>query len=101
MLEDPLVAPVLLNDATSIRKAVRENPSLLQHKTTIVSAFTPLEGASLLHVAAEFGNLDAARALLEMGAPVDARAAIDGSGMNGHTPLLSHREFKWESLRYP
>ena len=88
VLEDPVVAPVLLNDARSLREAVRKDPLLLQHKTTIVSAFTSLEGASLLHVAAEFGNLDAARALLEMGAQVDARAAMDGSGMNGHTPLF-------------
>ena len=88
VFDDPLVAPVLLDDAGLLRRAIQENSLLLQHRTTIVSAFTPLEGASLLHVAAEFGNLKAARVLLEMGAPVDARAATDHSGMNGHTALF-------------
>ena len=54
----------------------------------MASAFTPLVGASLLHVAAEYGHLKAARVLLAMGAAVDARAAVDDFGMNGHTPLF-------------
>jgi ankyrin repeat protein len=55
---------------------------------TLGSAFTPLVGASLLHVAAEYGHFDAARALVEAGADVDARADADGDGLNGHTPLF-------------
>jgi hypothetical protein len=62
VLDDPIVAPVLLNDADAIRAAVRADPSLLEHRTTLTSSFTPLVGATLLHVAAEYGNLDAARA---------------------------------------
>jgi ankyrin repeat protein len=54
----------------------------------MVSAFTPLVGASLLHVAAEFGNADVARVLIEMGADVNAHAAIDEYGLNGHTPIF-------------
>lgn len=87
-LDDPLVAPVLLDDADSLAAAIRGNPSLLEHRTTIVSAFSPLVGASLLHVAAEYGHLKATRVLLEMGADVEARAAVDDFGLNGHTPLF-------------
>lgn len=47
-----------------------------------------LKGATLLHVAAEFGNLEAARLLLDRGAQVDARAAIDDAGVGGQTPLF-------------
>jgi ankyrin repeat protein len=39
-------------------------------------------------VAAEYGNLKAARALIEAGADVNARADIDGHGLSGHTPLF-------------
>lgn len=87
-LDDPLVAPALLDDPDTLAAGIGDNPHLLQHRTTMVSAFTPLAGASLLHVAAEYGHLKVARRLLEMGAQVDARAALDEDGLNGHTPLF-------------
>ena len=85
---DPVIVPVLLDDADAVRAAVRTDPSLLSHRTTMVSSFTPLVGASPLHVAAEYGNLNAARALVELGADVNATAAADEHGLNGHTPLF-------------
>ncbi|HKQ63213.1 MAG TPA: ankyrin repeat domain-containing protein [Candidatus Polarisedimenticolaceae bacterium] len=87
-LEDPVVAPVLLDDAAALAAAIRRDRSLLEHRTTLVSAFTPLVGVSLLHVAVEYGHLSVARTLLENGADVDARAAVDAAGLNGHTPLF-------------
>jgi ankyrin repeat protein len=47
-----------------------------------------LQGATLLHVAAEYGNLEAAKLLLERGADVNARAAVDESGVGGQTPIF-------------
>lgn len=88
VLPDPLIAPVLLNDADGIKDAVTATPALLEHRTTLVSAFTSLVGVSLLHVAAEYGNLNVARALVEAGADVNARAEVDEVGLNGHTPLF-------------
>ena len=87
-LDEPAIHHVLLDDADALAAELARRPALLQHRTTLVSAFTPLVGASLLHVAAEFGNVRAARVLLEHGAAVDARAAIDNCGLNGHTPLF-------------
>ncbi len=88
VLPDPLLAAVLLNDGPAITDAVRARPAVLEHRTTLVSAFTSLTGVSLLHVAAEYGNLNAARALVDAGADVNATAAFDDYGLNGHTPLF-------------
>lgn len=88
VLDDPRVAPVLLDDEAALRSALRADPTLVGYRTSMASTFTPLVGASLLHVAAEYGHLRAARVLLEAGAEVDARAAVDQQGLNGHTPLF-------------
>jgi hypothetical protein len=47
-----------------------------------------LRGTTLLHVAAEYGNVKAARMLLARGADVNARADVDGDGPGGQTPLF-------------
>lgn len=87
-LDDPHVRSVLLDDAKALQMAIRSVPALIDHRTSMISAFTPLVGASLLHVAAEYGNVNAARALIESGADVNARASFDEHGLNGHTPLF-------------
>ncbi|HEX4960180.1 MAG TPA: ankyrin repeat domain-containing protein [Thermoanaerobaculia bacterium] len=88
VLEDPVLRPVFLNDVDELEAAIRANPALLQHRTSLACAFTPLLGVTLLHVAAEYGHLEVARKLIELGAEVDARAATDEFGFNGHTPLF-------------
>jgi ankyrin repeat protein len=95
VLDDPAIAPVLLDDADAIREALARDPALIHHRTSMESAFTPLIGASLLHVAAEFGNINAVRVLLDAGADVDARAATDDFGMNGHTPIFHTVNSAW------
>jgi ankyrin repeat protein len=49
---------------------------------------TPVSGGTLLHLAIEFDDIDVARWLIERGADVNARAAIDAEGSEGHTPLF-------------
>lgn len=99
MLDDPVVALVLLDDTEALTAAIKTDPSLIEHRTTMVSTFTPLVGASLLHLAAEYGNAKVARALVELGADVDAKASVDEYGLNGHTPLFhtvnSSRNLDW------
>lgn len=87
-LDDPRLAPVLLNDAEKLRAALAADPALVQHRTTMRCAFTPLVDVTPLHVAAEYGHVAAAEVLLARGADVNARAGVDADGLNGHTPLF-------------
>ena len=47
-----------------------------------------LQGGTLLHVAAEYGNLAAAVLLLDRGADVNARATVDETGIGGQTAIF-------------
>jgi ankyrin repeat protein len=47
-----------------------------------------LSGATLLHVAAEFGISEAAALLLDRGADVNARASVDAAGVGGQTAIF-------------
>lgn len=79
---------VLLDDGAGLTSSLKQDPGLLKHRVSMVSAFTPLVDASLLHVAAEFQCENAVIALLEAGIDVNAKAGIDDFGMNGHTPIF-------------
>jgi hypothetical protein len=87
-LDDPALAPVLRDDAAALRAAVLANPALPAHRTDLDCAFTPLRGATLLHVAAEYQHARCVAVLLEAGVDVDARAATDSNGLNGHSALF-------------
>src|SRR5260370_6089978 len=47
-----------------------------------------LEGATLLHVAAEYGAIDAAKLLIDRGAAVNACASVDEAGVGGQKPIF-------------
>jgi ankyrin repeat protein len=47
-----------------------------------------LQGATLLHVAAEYGIVDAASLLLDRGADINGRAAVDDAGVGGQTAIF-------------
>jgi hypothetical protein len=48
---------------------------------------TPVDGTTLLHLAAEYDELEIMRWLLEQGADVNAGATVDSEGFGRHTPL--------------
>ena len=58
-----------------------------EHKLALHGA--PLAGATLLHMAVDYEDLDVARWLLDHGADVNARADVDSHGFGGHTALFS------------
>ena len=63
-----------------------------------------LTGCTLLHVAAEFGELDAAKLLVERGADVNATSLVDADGVGGQTPIFhavtQYDEYALETARY-
>jgi beta-lactamase regulating signal transducer with metallopeptidase domain/ankyrin repeat protein len=85
-----------------LQKHLDRDPSLLERRFTHREVFattldgpagdaypaTPVSGCTLLHLALEFDDIDVARWLIERGADVNARAAIDAQGFEGHTPLF-------------
>ena len=87
-IDDPGLAAVLLDDAAALRAALTADQGLLRRRFDVVAAFTPLLGASLLHIAAEYGHRRVTAVLLAMGADVEAGAALDGQGGDGQTALF-------------
>lgn len=49
---------------------------------------TPLDGTTLLHMCVDFDEIEIARWLIDHGADVNAKAAVDPDGFGGHTPLF-------------
>ena len=59
------------------------------HDPVLATHGTPLGGTTLLHMCADYDELEIARWLIARGADVNARAEIDADGFGGHTPLFS------------
>jgi ankyrin repeat protein len=49
---------------------------------------TPLAGATLLHMCVDYDEIEIARWMIERGADVNAKAAVDSDGFGGHTALF-------------
>jgi Ankyrin repeat len=49
---------------------------------------TPLDGGTLLHLCVDFDEIGIARWMIERGADVNAKAAVDADGFGGHTALF-------------
>ena len=88
VIPDPALVSALLDDADALKAAAERNPAIIRARISLTSAFTSLDKVTMLHVAAEYGNQNAARALIKLGADVNARAGIDEFGLGGHTPIF-------------
>jgi hypothetical protein len=86
----PGVLPLLRNRNHELATLLDTNPSLIHRRYPELDScgnsggrLLTLRGATLLHAAAEYGFLDAARLLLDRGADVNARADMDANGVGG------------------
>lgn len=64
-------------------------PELGCHDEVQATHGTPLAGAALLHLCADYDEIEIARWLLDRGMNVDEKAAVDANGFGGHTALFS------------
>lgn len=63
-------------------------PDLDCHDEVLATQGTPLKGTTLLHLCADYDEIEIARWLLEQGMDPNVRAAIDEGGFGGHTALF-------------
>ena len=64
-------------------------PELGCHDEVLATHGTPLAGATLLHMAVDYDELEIAQWLLDRGMDVDARTTVDVDGFGGHTALFA------------
>jgi hypothetical protein len=63
-------------------------PELGCHDEVLATQGTPLAGTTLLHLCADYDEIEIARWLLEKGMDPNARAAVDADGFGGYTALF-------------
>jgi ankyrin repeat protein len=91
----PGVLQILRDRTDQLAALLDANPSLIHRRYPELvdcgqsgGRLLTLRGATLLHVAAEYGFFDATRVLLDRGADVNARADIDANGIGGQTAIF-------------
>jgi hypothetical protein len=90
----PAVTDLIRNRIDLLAAHLDADPSLLRRRFPEIDFGTTggrrltLRGGTLLHVAAEYCNLEATTLLLDRGADIDARATVDKQGVGGQTPIF-------------
>jgi len=90
----PAVVNLLRNRLDLLTENLDVEPTLLHRRFTELDFGSTgarrlkLRGATLLHLAAEYGSVGGAKLLLDRGADVNARATLDPSGIGGQTPIF-------------
>jgi hypothetical protein len=64
-------------------------PELGCHDEVLATHGTPLGGTTLLHLCAEYDEIEIAHWLVDRGMEVDLPAAVDADGFGGHTALFA------------
>lgn len=90
----PGVLAILRGRLDELRDVVDRDATLLERRFPELTFGTTgernmtLAGATLLHVAAEYGSVESAQLLLDRGADVNVRADVNDDGVGGQTPIF-------------
>ena len=86
--DDKILLAVLLDDAELLSDHIKNDPGAVEKKYNLRCAYTPLYGASLLHICAEFNHVSCAEVLIKHGAGINTKAGVDEYGFGGQTPVF-------------
>jgi hypothetical protein len=92
--DTPPVLAVLSGRLDYLAKLIETDPGLVNRRFPELDCgqtggrLLLLQGGTLLHVAAEYGNLAAVALLLDRGADINARATVDEAGVGGQTAIF-------------
>ena len=90
----PAVLALLRGRLDGLAEQIKVDPALVKRRFSGLDCGMTggrrltLLGGTLLHVAAEYGNLEAATLVLDRGADIDARATVDDAGAGGQTAIF-------------
>src|SRR5579872_790410 len=80
---------VFTDDAPKLEGFLRNDTGLINKTYSLFNnTYTPLTGGTLLHFCTEYNSVACAKVLVQYGADVNAKAALDEYGFGGHTPIF-------------
>ncbi len=92
--DPPAVLAVLRGRLDHLSELIEAEPGLVNKRFSELDCGQTggrsllLQGGTLLHVAAEYGNVAAAALLLDRGSDVNTRATVDEAGIGGQTAIF-------------
>jgi ankyrin repeat protein len=92
--DEPAVIATIRGDADAVELFLRRDHSAIERRYpsldigTTAGRMLTLKGATLLHVAAEFGQAEIAELLLNAGCNINAVALTDSNGVGGQTAIF-------------
>ncbi len=92
--DTPAVLALLRNRLDNLAELIEAEPGLVNNRFPELDCgqtggrLLLLRGGTLLHVAAEYGNVAAVALLLDRGADINVRATVDEAGIGGQTAIF-------------
>ncbi|MDB5087217.1 MAG: ankyrin repeat protein [Mucilaginibacter sp.] len=87
--EDQALLAVFTDDAEKLERVINNDQGVVTKAYTLFNnTYTPLTGGTLLHFCAEYNSIACAKILVQNGADINAKAALDEYGFGGHTPIF-------------